>query len=386
MKRLAVLFAVLGSIALAADSRAKNVILFIGDAGGIPTLNAASLYKYNQPQKLFIQSMPYLAFMDTSAADGWVTDSAAGMTAIVTGQKTNNGVISQSAAVIRGKKDGEPLKTILEYAEERGLSTGVLSNMAITDATPAACYAHSNDRGTTGTIFRQILTPQFGDGVDVVIGAGRDTILKATEALGLKIEPALREKGYSVYDSLQAISPGDRRAVALLKSGEFSVEEAVDKARRILGQNPKGYFLMVEWDTHTDNLRPGLEHVIALDEVIRKTSESVGDDTLIIFAADHSFDLRLVAGRPGQPILPEPGETAPSAAASRRSSWRCVPTGCAPTPTPVARPNIRVSGSHTGEEVLAAAKGPGAERVRGFIPNTELFRIMMAAFGWSGTE
>ena len=45
------------------------------------------------------------------------------MTAIVTGQKTNNGVISESADSVPGEKDGKPLKTILEYAEERGLST-----------------------------------------------------------------------------------------------------------------------------------------------------------------------------------------------------------------------------------------------------------------------
>jgi alkaline phosphatase len=64
----------------------------------------------NQPQKLFIQTMPHIALMDTSAADNWVTDSAAGMSAIVTGQKTNNGVLSQSAAAVRGKKDGEVLE------------------------------------------------------------------------------------------------------------------------------------------------------------------------------------------------------------------------------------------------------------------------------------
>ena len=118
--------------------RARNVILFIGDAGGLPTLNAASLYGYDRPQALFIQKMPNIALMDTSAANNWVTDSAAGMTAIVTGRKTNSGVLSQSDTAVRGQKDGEPLKTILEYAEERGLSTGVITNDSVAGATPAA--------------------------------------------------------------------------------------------------------------------------------------------------------------------------------------------------------------------------------------------------------
>lgn len=82
---------------------AKNVILFIGDAAGIPTLSAASLHEYGAPQKLFLQSTPHAGLMDTSAASDWVTDSAAAMTAIVTRCKTQNGVISQSDSAVRGK-------------------------------------------------------------------------------------------------------------------------------------------------------------------------------------------------------------------------------------------------------------------------------------------
>ena len=37
---------------------------------------------------------------------------------------------------------------------------------------------------------------------------------------------------------------------------------------------------------------------------------------------------------------------------------------------------------HTGEPVIAAAQGPGAERVRGFMQNTDLFHVMMRAYGW----
>jgi alkaline phosphatase len=43
---------------------------------------------------------------------------------------------------------------------------------------------------------------------------------------------------------------------------------------------------------------------------------------------------------------------------------------------------VRVDDGHTGEEVVVAAQGPGAERVRGFIANTDLFHIMLAAYGW----
>src|SRR3954449_1328220 len=156
--------------------RAKNVILLLADAGGIPVINAASILAYDAPQKLFVQSMPFIGLSDTSPVGRWGTDSAAGMTAIVTGGKTFNGVISQAPDVVRGHSDGTVLKTILEYAEERGLSTGVMSNVSIADATPAACYAHANDRAKSGDIFSQIFSPRFGDGVDVVFGPGRKRI------------------------------------------------------------------------------------------------------------------------------------------------------------------------------------------------------------------
>jgi alkaline phosphatase len=351
MLRLLVVFSLIAADGFAAGARARNVILFLGDAGGIPTLHAASLYKHNHPQKLFLQSLPYIALSDTSAADAWVTDSAAGMSAIVTGHKTNNGVISQSAAAVRGKRDGVALQTILEHAEQRGLSTGVLTNMPITDATPAACYAHSNDRSRAEEIFIQVLRPRFGDGVDVLIGAGRDRVTDATSKLGVNIEAALREKGFAVRDSLASISNEDRRVVALFNSGDFDVSDAVRRTIRILERNKKGYFLMVEWDMHTNNVRKGLEHVAEMDNAIREAAGMVGSDTLILFTADHSFDLRVRGGKPGEPANTLPG--------------------------------IRVDNAHTGEQVLVAARGPGAERVHGFLTNTDLFYIMMAAYGWA---
>jgi len=362
MRRSLWLLMVFALASPSARGEAKNVILFLGDAAGIPTLHIASIYRYDHPSKLFIQQMPYIALMDTSAIDEWVTDSANGMSAIVTGQKTKNGVISQSAAAVRGKQDGEILQTILEYAEERGLSTGVISNMNITDATTAACYSHSNDRGASGPIFAQIFTPRFGDGVDVVIGAGRDEVLAATAKIGLNVEAAARDKGYAFCDSTHAISATDTRVIALMNTHDFSLAEAVDQAIRILSKNEKGYFLMTEWDAHTDVLKRGLDQAIALDDTIRKTAQSVASDTLIVFAADHSFDIRLRDGKKGEPLLPNGGQD--GAAGSRR------------------RANVRVDDGHTGEQVLVAAQGPGAERVHGFIANTDLFHIIMAAFGW----
>jgi alkaline phosphatase len=340
--------------------RARNVILFIGDAGGLPTLNAASLYGYDRPQALFIQQMPYIALMDTSAANNWVTDSAAGMTAIVTGRKTSSGVLSQSESAVRGQKDGEALKTILEYAEAHGLSTGVITNDSVAGATPAACYAHANNRSNTAGIVAQLAKPVAGNGVDLVLGGGRSTIHKATAAVGIDLDAMLRGMGYTLLNSPEAIRPDTVRAVGLTDAPDFDLSAVVAGAVGALSKNPRGYFLMTEWDLHTDDPIAGLDRTLVLDRVIRETVAKAGPRTLVIFAADHSFDIRVRGGGKGRPLFPTPA------------------SGDAP---PV-NPPLRVDDGHTGEEVIVAAQGPGARRVHGFIANTDLFRIMMAAYGW----
>ena len=56
--------------------RARNVILFLADAGGVPVLNAASLHGYGAPLKLQVQTWPHVGLSETSPVDGFVTDSA----------------------------------------------------------------------------------------------------------------------------------------------------------------------------------------------------------------------------------------------------------------------------------------------------------------------
>ena len=47
---------------------ARNVILFLGDAAGLPTLHGASVYAYGRPRGLLLHTMPHLALAETSSA------------------------------------------------------------------------------------------------------------------------------------------------------------------------------------------------------------------------------------------------------------------------------------------------------------------------------
>jgi alkaline phosphatase len=350
-----------------AAKRAKNVILFIADAGGVATVNAASIYGYNAPQKLFIQSWPNVALSDTSPVGRWVSDSAAGMTAIVTGTKTLNGVISQGPDAVRGKQEGTILKTILEHAEEHGLSTGVMSNVTITDATPGACYGHASDRAMWGEIFLQLFEPRFGNGVDVLYGPGRKAIWERVAKLGKDPEAVAKEKNRALYASLEDVPAGEQRPLVVV-DGAVDLNRGAKTAIQLLSKNKKGFFLMIESDAHTDNPERGLQRLVDFDKLIREISGMVNlNETLLLFTADHSFDFRIAGnGGPKSPLL------------NGLDEWRKNTGGKGP----IRLSAIRVENSHTGEEVAVAATGPGAERVRGYLPNTALFTIMLEAFGW----
>jgi alkaline phosphatase len=351
---------------LSAQPHAKNVILFLGDAGGIPTLNAASIHGYKEPRALYIQRMPHIGLSETSSTNSWVTDSAAGMTAIVTGRKTDNGVLSEAPLPEGAKdRDGAPLKTILEYAEEHGLATGVVSNMNMADATPAACYAHVNSRKKMGEIFAQVWKPRFGDGVDVVLGNGRRKLIESTRDLGLDLSKELAASGRAFESSLDTIPANARRVVALTDDDGFDVDAATSKAIQILSRNPKGFFLMVEWDLHPTNPEKCLDTAVKLDRLIQKTARQMSGDTLVMFTADHSFDFRVLSGKKGADLKLPP---APNVAKNGTLTDE--------------KPAVAVGTMHSGEEVLVAAQGPGSEKVSGILSNTDLFHVMMSAYGW----
>jgi alkaline phosphatase len=346
------------------QQRAKNVILFLGDAGGLPTLNAASIHGYKEPRALYIQRMAHIGLSETSATDSWVTDSAAGMTAIVTGRKTANGVLSEAPP--RGNEDGEPLKTILEYAEEHGLSTGVISNMNMADATPAACYAHVNSRKKMGEIFTQVWHPKYGDGVDVVLGNGRKKLLADTKEMGVDLEKELLASGRVFTNGLSLIPSNARRVVSLEDDENFDVDAATAKAIEMLSKNPKGFFLMVEWDLHPTKPERCLDTAVKLDKLVQKTAERMSKDTLVIFTADHSFDFRVLSGKKGMDLRLPLGVNI-----GKNAKY------------PDDKPEVAVGTSHTGEEVVVAAKGPGSTKIAGFLSNTDLFRVMLSAYGWT---
>jgi alkaline phosphatase len=196
--------------------KAKNVILFVGDGMGISTVTAARILegqmngKPGEENRLSFENYPNTAFSKTYSWDQQTSDSAPTMTAMATGYKTREGMLSVNHTTARGECnagviDGKAVKTILELAAERGKATGIVSTARLTHATPAALYSHTAVRDweadsnlpvtdvNTGApcrgsasavkdIARQLIevSPEVRASLKVAIGGGRTNFLPNT--------------------------------------------------------------------------------------------------------------------------------------------------------------------------------------------------------------
>ena len=339
--------------------RAKNVILFVGDGMGVSTVTAARILEgqrrgeSGEENQLAFERFPHLSLVKTYSVNQQTSDSAPTMTAMVTGVKTKDGVLSIDENVVRGDHesvDGNQLTTLLELAEDRGLSTGVVSTARVTHATPAACYAHSPERDWESDaelsdearaagfpdIARQLIEQPHGDGLEVALGGGRAYFLPKTapdpedpKAYGRRkdgrdLTRAWQQKRHGAYvwneRQLDALDLArTERLLGLFErshmeyeadrakdaGGEPSLAKMTEKAIALLSKNERGFFLMVEGGRidhahHAGNARRALEDAIALSDAVRVATEHTDpQDTQILVTADHSH-VFTIAGYPAR--------------------------------------------------------------------------------------
>ena len=175
-------------------TKAKNLILFIGDGMSSATVTAARIYDgqkkgmFGEENVLSFERFTELGLSKTYNSNQQTPDSAGTATAIMTGVKTRAGMISVGASQLRSKckKKQENLETIMEWAEKNGYATGVVTTTRVTHATPSTTYAHTPERDWEvdskmprdaikkgcKDIARQLIEFDHGDGLDVVLGGG----------------------------------------------------------------------------------------------------------------------------------------------------------------------------------------------------------------------
>ncbi|HOW26874.1 MAG TPA: alkaline phosphatase [Elusimicrobiota bacterium] len=324
----------------------KNVILFIGDGMGPEQIKAAGIYKNGQSGSLNFESFPHQGTFTTYSADNAVTDSAAAATAIATGHKVNNGVVSQQTP-----GDGSELETLLEYFKTRGKKTGLVTTTYITHATPACFGAHESSRNNETEIAGDFLNQTLPD---VLYGGG---------AHGMTPADALTA-GYTVVTDRSEMQSLDTETVARV-SGQFGtsylpfeadglgtlphLSEMTASALAVLDGDADGFFLMVEGgiiDTagHANHLQRNIFETIEFSSAVQVALDWAQGrtDTLILVTADHETGGLTVTQNNGQGNLPD-------------VTWASV--------------------DHTATDVPAYARGPNSGLVSGTMNNTDIFRI-----------
>lgn len=327
----------------AAQGPAKNVILFIGDGMGVSTITATRVFSLGVDGRLAVDQFPFTALSQTYSADAITADSAPTMSAMVSGVNTNNGVMGFGPSCenkdFNQDGDGPRTVTFLELAKAAGKKVGVVSTARITHATPAACYAHTNDRDNEREIALQALpgdaryNPALGSGVDLMFGGGRRFFVPSgvldeegdggSRSDGRDLRQEFQNLGYSYTwnrQQFQALSYLDLPTIGLFESshmeyefdrnldigGEPSLSEMTAKAIRMLREGSNGYFLMVESGRidhahHAGNAYRALTDCEELDRALRAAIGLVNlNDTLILVSADHSHVFN-IAGYPLRP-------------------------------------------------------------------------------------
>ncbi|NXI61183.1 PPBI1 phosphatase, partial [Anseranas semipalmata] len=329
-----------------AAQRAKNIILFMGDGMGLPTVSAARIYKgqlaggSGEESVLAMETFPHVALAKTYTIDRQVPDSAGTGTAYLCGVKTNAKTLGLSGAAVYGKcrtTFGNEVDSILHRARLAGKSVGIVTTTRVQHASPGAAYAHSVSRSwyADANMPKEALRDGCKDiayqlvhntDINVILGGGRaymvprgtpdpeypeDPAENGTRRDGrdLVAEWLSTKQGARYVWDKKGLDAVDEDSVSHLMglfepkdmkyelnrnaSTDPSIVEMTEKAILILRRNPNGFFLFVEDEIdhghHSGRAKQALMEAVMLDRAVARAGElTAPSDTLTVVTADHS--------------------------------------------------------------------------------------------------
>ncbi|XP_053177899.1 alkaline phosphatase-like [Scomber japonicus] len=324
---------------------AKNLILFLGDGMGVPTVTAARILKgqlagkSGEETSLVMDTFPHLALSKTYNVDQQMPDSAGTATAYLCGVKANYGTLGVSASTTRyncSTTFGNEVESVLHRAKRAGKSVGIVTTTRVQHASPSANYAHSADRGWYDDSDLPAEAVQNGcrdiayqlinnTEINVILGGGRQYMFPTTvqdpeypTVKGSRIDGQdlvqewLKNKKNAKYvwnkADFDAVNPSNtdflmglfeprdcRYELERDASTDPSLTEMMEKAVKILSKNEKGFYLFVEDDGridhghHRGNAKRALYETVEFDRAIGRAAELTSElDTMTVVTADHS--------------------------------------------------------------------------------------------------
>ena len=301
MKKQFGLLALLCTTGAFAQTAPKNVIYMIGDGMG-PAFTTAYRYYKDDPTTKEIETTVFdtmLKGMAHTYPDDhtYVTDSAAGATALSSGHKSYNGAI----AVDTAKK---PVKTMLEIAKEQGMTTALVATSQINHATPASFAAHNESRRNYDDIANDYIDNKIAGKlpVDLMLGGGTQYFIRNDRNLVDEFKKA----GYQYGDDIKNLGQITQiPAIGLYapKGLPFALDENPTRLKQLTskafdlldGQNDKGFFVMIEgsqidWCGHANDIACAMAEMDDFAKSIETAKAYVdkNPDTILVITADHS--------------------------------------------------------------------------------------------------
>lgn len=345
-------------------TKAKNVILLIGDGTGLSQISSAFYFKKTSPH---YARFKHIGLIKTSSSRQVITDSAAGATAFASGVKTYNGAVGIA-------DDSTEVKTLVEIASLQNIKTGVIATSSIQHATPASFYAHVINRG----LYEDISADMVVSDIDFFAGGGRDFFNKRKDGKNLLAE--LETKGFAIdttalgtFSEIQKHSKmafllADEHMNPTAKGRDDFLPKATELGIQFLTKDTTkaNFFIMIEgsqidWGGHANDADYLISELIDFDNAIGKALDFAEKDgnTLVIVTADHETGGFTLASTNKKN---EDGKS--------YSDYNEI-TGTFST------------GGHSATLIPVFAFGPGAESFSGIYENTEIFYKILDATNWN---
>ena len=319
--------------------RIRNVIFLIGDGMGLSQITAAAYANCG----LTLMNFNYIGLQRNNALGAFTTDSAAGGSALATGERHANRHISMT-------EEGEAVPSLSDWFRGKGLPVGVVTLGNAVDATPTAFYGHSVERDNVDELTRCLLdTP-----VDLLCGSGIRQFTERGDGIDLIGELS---KNYRFVRSIDEINAAEGRVVCIDERMDEAAEEsnlgllaeatraAIDKLQE---RGDKGFFLMVEgakidYAGHSRCLPGSVIEMLSFDLAVAEALKFADENgqTLVVVTADHET---------GGLVLLDGDE----------QSGRIM--------------GVYTTDDHTPAMLPVFAYGPGADRFCGTYLNTEIAR------------
>lgn len=319
--------------------RIRNVIFLIGDGMGLSQITAAAYANCG----LTLMNFNYIGLQRNNALGAFTTDSAAGGSALATGERHANRHISMT-------EEGEAVPSLSDWFRGKGLPVGVVTLGNAVDATPTAFYGHSVERDNADELTRCLLdTP-----VDLLCGSGIRQFTERGDGIDLIGELS---KNYRFVRSIDEINAAEGRVVCIDERMDEAAEEsnlgllaeatraAIDKLQE---RGDKGFFLMVEgakidYAGHSRCLPGSVIEMLSFDLAVAEALKFADENgqTLVVVTADHET---------GGLVLLDGDE----------QSGRIM--------------GVYTTDDHTPAMLPVFAYGPGADRFCGTYLNTEIAR------------